>query len=89
MRFRTIGADHIAVPSAFWKVVIDPTQHQAIAFLMPQKAIGKGDLRPWQVSIETVEGSAFAVAPAVQRGFGVYPKALASQPDGMSGRAKG
>ena len=59
----TIGKDRIAVPGAFWKVVIDPNQHAALAFLMPQRALKKGDLRPWQVSIDAVDQAAGFVLP--------------------------
>jgi endonuclease G len=62
-RPKTIGPDHIAIPTAFWKVIVDPNQHQAVAFLMPQRAIKKGDLRPWQVSIEAVEDQARLTLP--------------------------
>lgn len=59
----TIGIDHIAVPSAFWKVIINPGQCAALAFVMPQEDIKKGDLRPWQVSIEAVQQEARITLP--------------------------
>jgi endonuclease G len=54
----TIGDDRVAVPEGFWKVVVDPASREALAFIMPQQAISKGDLRPWQTSIENVEAEA-------------------------------
>jgi len=51
---KTIGANHVAVPTAFWKIIVDPNQAEALAFMMPQQDIKKGDLRPWQVSIDAV-----------------------------------
>lgn len=36
---RTIGADHVIVPAAFWKVVVDFQSGDALAFVMPQHAI--------------------------------------------------
>ncbi|HWT97851.1 MAG TPA: DNA/RNA non-specific endonuclease [Terriglobales bacterium] len=54
----TIGADRVAVPSAFWKVIVDPTQQQALAFIMPQQAIAKGDLRPWEATVADVQQAA-------------------------------
>ncbi len=55
---RTIGADHVVVPTAFWKVVVDPATADALAFIMPQQSIAKGKLNPWQVSIAQVEQAA-------------------------------
>jgi endonuclease G len=55
---QTIGDDGVAVPTAFWKIVIDPNQRQALAFMMPQRTIKKGDLRPWQTSPAAVEQAA-------------------------------
>lgn len=57
-RPETIGVDRVAVPSAFWKVIVDPGQQQALAFIMPQQAIAKGDLKPWETSITEVQQAA-------------------------------
>lgn len=51
----TIGADRVAVPIAFFKVVYDPAAGQAIAFLMPQRYIGKGDLSRWVTSVAEIQ----------------------------------
>jgi endonuclease G len=45
-RPKSIGVHHVAVPTAFWKVVVDPKKHEAIAFFMPYKPIPKGSLSP-------------------------------------------
>ena len=45
----------MAVPTAFWKVVVDPDNGEALTFVMPQRDIPKGKLAPWQTSIEDVE----------------------------------
>ena len=52
----TIGTDRVAVPLAFWKVIVDPARHEAIGFVLPQAKIPKGDLAPWVRSVEAVEG---------------------------------
>jgi endonuclease G len=55
---RTIGARKVTVPTAFWKVVVDRSKGDAMAFIMPQKAIPKGDPKKWQTTIATVEDAA-------------------------------
>jgi DNA/RNA endonuclease G (NUC1) len=55
---RTIGDDHVIVPTAFWKVVVDPATGDALAFIMPQHNVAKGKLEPWQVSISQVQQAA-------------------------------
>ena len=51
----TISKHHIVVPTAFWKVVVDPLTHASLAFLMPQQNIVKSKLDPWQVPIDEIE----------------------------------
>jgi endonuclease G len=51
----TIGPSRVAVPIAFFKVVFDPQSGQAIAFLMPQRYIGKGHLEQWVTTIADIE----------------------------------
>ena len=60
---RTIGADHVVVPTAFWKVVVDPANGDTLAFIMPQQALAKGKLDPWQVSISKIEQAASITLP--------------------------
>ena len=52
---RGIGQRKVLIPTAFWKVVVDPQKKEALAFVMPQQSIAKGKLEPWQSSIEDVE----------------------------------
>lgn len=59
----TIGADKIAVPSAFFKVVIDRSTGETMGFVMPQKAIAKGDPAPWRVAIADIETRAAVHLP--------------------------
>ncbi len=51
----TIGAGRIAVPAAFFKVVLDPRSRQAIAFVLPQRYVGKSGLDRWITSIADIE----------------------------------
>lgn len=51
---KTIGKDKVAVPTGFWKIIVDPVRRQSLAFLMPQRAIVKGDLKPWETSIGAI-----------------------------------
>jgi len=55
---KTIGADHVAVPVKFWKVVADLKTGDVLAFEMPQKAIKIGKLEPWEVTVVQVEQDA-------------------------------
>ena len=55
---RSIGKDHVVVPVAFWKVVIDPSRHEALAFIMPQAQVPKGNLGRWETSVLGVEQAA-------------------------------
>lgn len=59
----TIGADKITVPSAFFKVVVDRRTNEAAGFVMPQKAIVKGDAEPWRVPIANIESRADVTLP--------------------------
>lgn len=51
-----IGADKVAVPAGFYKVVVD-VKSQALGFVMPNRAIAKGDLAPWQTSVAAIEAA--------------------------------
>jgi endonuclease G len=51
----TIGDDRVAVPIAFFKVVYDPQTEEAIAFLMPQRYVTKGDLSRWITSVADIQ----------------------------------
>ena len=54
----TIGKDKVVVPTAFWKVVVDPNKKEALAFVLPNRSIKKGKLEPWQSDIADVEQTA-------------------------------
>jgi endonuclease G len=60
---RSIGPDHVAVPDAFGKVVIDLQAGQAVAWEMPQQAVPKGDLTPYLKSIAQIEADAAVELP--------------------------
>src|SRR6185437_2922117 len=67
----TIGAHHVDVPAAFWKVIADPSRHEAIAFEMPNEPVAKGDLAPYLVSIPTVDkilGTVLPIAAGADEG---------------------
>jgi endonuclease G len=34
----------VTVPTGFWKVIVDPAKHQALAFEMPQQAVAKASV---------------------------------------------
>jgi endonuclease G len=51
---KVIG-DGIAVPVAFFKVLVDASTGESLAFVMPQKAEAKGDLSPWVQPLSEVE----------------------------------
>jgi len=41
----TISKDKVVVPTAFWKVIVDPDKKEALAFVLPNRAIAKGQAR--------------------------------------------
>ena len=47
--------EDIAVPPAFWKIVIDRKRGEVLAFEMPQREIPKGDLAPWVTTVKAIE----------------------------------
>lgn len=51
----TIGEDKVAIPAAYWKVVVDVESRMALAFIMKNEPTPKGDLSPYLVSISTIE----------------------------------
>jgi len=54
----TIGLDHVAVPAAYWKVIVDPTTSEAFAFIMKNEPTPKADISPYLVTIAEVEKEA-------------------------------
>jgi endonuclease G, mitochondrial len=59
----TIGKNKVVVPTAFWKVVVDPDKKEALAFVLPNRSIAKGKLEPWQSDIADVEQAAGVKLP--------------------------
>jgi endonuclease G len=59
----TIGEDKVVVPTAFWKVVVDPDKKEALAFVLPNRSIKKGKLEPWQADVADVEQAAGVKLP--------------------------
>ncbi len=60
---KTIGKNDVAVPNAFWKVLVDAKGRDALAFLMPNRTVRKGPLAPWQTSVAEIEREADVVLP--------------------------
>lgn len=54
---KTIGKNKVAVPSRLYKIVYDPNKQEAIAFIMPNKALETEDLPLYIVTVRDVEGS--------------------------------
>ncbi|MDB5394837.1 MAG: endonuclease [Rhodospirillales bacterium] len=52
---QTIGDDNVAVPVAYWKVIVDPDTNDTLAFVMKNEPTPKGDLTPYLVSINDIE----------------------------------
>ena len=50
-----LGPDGVAIPTAFWKVVVDIQRRKAIGFLMQHEAIPQGDLAPFVTPIADIE----------------------------------
>lgn len=51
----TIIGNGVHVPTHFYKVVYDPVNQDAIAFLVPHRAISKKELPAFIVSVDEVE----------------------------------
>jgi len=51
---KTIGKG-IAVPDAFFKIIVDKSTGEVLAFEMPQKDEAKGDLQPWFYNLAKIE----------------------------------
>jgi endonuclease G len=52
---KTIGANKVAVPTHLYKVVYDPIQVEAIAFIMPNMKLKSSDMPNYIVTIREVE----------------------------------
>lgn len=45
----------VAIPSAYYKIVMDPARLQAIAFIMPQEEVPISQIADYRVSVREVE----------------------------------
>jgi len=52
---KTIGNNKVAVPGFLYKIVLDPRQKEAIALIMPNRALKTDDLPRYLVSVREVE----------------------------------
>lgn len=52
---KTIGSNKVGVPSHVYKIVFDPVRIEAIAFLMPNKALQARDMPTYIVTIDEIE----------------------------------
>ena len=52
---KTIGRNHVAVPSHCYKVIFDPVKIEAIAFILPNQRLKSKDLPKFIVSVDEVE----------------------------------
>lgn len=62
---KRIGNNGVAVPSAFWKVVVDEKTREALAFEMPQANIPKGDISPYLKGLSDVEADSGTDIPGL------------------------
>lgn len=52
---KMIGANKVAVPTHFYKIIFDPVRVEAIAFIMPNQSLKTKDLPNYIVSVHEVE----------------------------------
>jgi endonuclease G len=55
----------VAIPSAFFKLIVDPATWEAISFVFPQTTVEKGDLTPYLEDVKSImaaTGLTFPVA---------------------------
>ncbi len=52
---KTIGRNHVAVPTHCFKVIFDPVRVEAIAFILPNRKLRTADLPNYIVSVDDVE----------------------------------
>ncbi|MBU5614017.1 DNA/RNA non-specific endonuclease [Geomonas azotofigens] len=53
--FKTIGRNRVAVPSALYKVILDPARHEALALIMPNQPLRSEDMPKYLVPVREVE----------------------------------
>jgi endonuclease G len=75
-----IGANGIPVPSAFWKVLVDPRTRETLAFLVPHRPLGwSADPARYVVPLAAVEAMTGLTLPRPE-GWAVRPEAVAPWP---------
>ncbi|MBJ6800883.1 DNA/RNA non-specific endonuclease [Geomonas propionica] len=52
---KTIGRNHVAVPSALYKVILDPARREALALIMPNQPLESDDMPKYLVPVREVE----------------------------------
>jgi endonuclease G len=60
---RTIGNDHVAIPKAYWKVIVDPGSNEVQAFVMNNEPTPKQDLAPFMVTVAEIENATGITLP--------------------------
>lgn len=55
MAEKTIGTSKVGVPDRLFKVIYDPQRKEAIAFLLPNQPIARGDLPKYIVTVRDIE----------------------------------
>ena len=90
----TVGAHHVAVPHAYYKIVVDPAKGEAIAFDMNNVQTPIGDLTPFIAKIADIEadtGIQFPLPDGIDRKAkaGLWPgdvRAFAEQKKQVCGK---
>lgn len=63
---KTLGRDRIDIPAGFWKVITRPDR-DAMAFIMDNKTIPKGDLAPFLTTVDAVEKRTGLILPKMKQ----------------------
>lgn len=53
--YKTIGENHVGVPSFVWKVIIDPSRESGVAYLINNEFGVSNDLASYQLPIQNLE----------------------------------
>lgn len=89
---KTIGADKVVVPDALYKILIDDTTKQSIAFIMPNQAGIDQNFAKYQVTVADVEkasGYTFAVPDSKTAKNAIPPVDLKSVAADKKNQCKG
>ena len=60
---KAIGPNKVVVPDVLWKVIVDNTTKQSLAFMFPNREGLATDIRPFQVSVSDVEKATGLIIP--------------------------